>query len=215
MNASYTFDVEGVRKCFPLLAQEVNGHPLVYLDNAATTQKPRVVLEALENYYRNDNANVHRAVHALAERATESFESARRRVATFINAASHREIIWTRGTTESINLVAASFGGNNLRPGDEIVLSVGSGGQKHRNIERNPEVTLVIDSRKVPYYAIMVAGRMEIGPPLNDEQRLALATRYLGEEVGKRYVEMTAGNDSVSLRLKARKVMEFNGRAGR
>jgi hypothetical protein len=98
--------------------------------------------------------------------------------------------------------------------GDEIVLSVGDGGQKHRNLERNPEVTLVIDSRKVPYYAIMVAGRMEIGPPPNDEERLALATRYLGEEVGKRYVEMTAANDSVSLRLKARKVMEFNGRAG-
>ena len=123
MNASHAFDVERVRDCFPLLAQEVNGHPLVYLDNAATTQKPRAVLDALENYYRNDNANVHRAVHALAERATESFESARRRVATFINAASHREIVWTRGTTESINLVAFSFGGNNLRPGDEILLS--------------------------------------------------------------------------------------------
>ncbi len=123
MNASHAFDVERVRDCFPLLAQEVNGHPLVYLDNAATTQKPQAVLDALENYYRNDNANVHRAVHALAERATESFESARRRVATFINAASHREIVWTRGTTESINLVAFSFGGNNLRPGDEILLS--------------------------------------------------------------------------------------------
>ncbi len=99
--------------------------------------------------------------------------------------------------------------------GDEMVLSVSRGGQKHRNLERNPEVTLVIDSRKVPYYALMVAGRVEIGPPLTGEQRLALATRYLGEEIGKRYVEMTAGEDSVSLRLKARKVMEFNGRAGR
>ena len=98
--------------------------------------------------------------------------------------------------------------------GDDIVLSVGRGGQKHRNLERNPEVTLVIDSRKVPYYALMVAGRIEIGPSLTDEQRLALATRYLGEEIGKRYVEMTAGDDSVSLRLKERKVMEFNGRAG-
>jgi hypothetical protein len=98
--------------------------------------------------------------------------------------------------------------------GDEIVMSVGRGGQKHRNVERNPEVTLVIDSRKVPYFALMVAGKIEIGPAPTEEERLALATRYLGEDVGKRYVEMTAGNDSVSLRLKERKVMEFNGRAG-
>ena len=99
--------------------------------------------------------------------------------------------------------------------GDEVVLSVSRGGQKHRNLERNPEVMLVIDSRKVPYYALMVAGRMEIGPPLDDEQRLTLSTRYLGEEIGRRYVEMTAGDGDVSLRLKPRKVMEFNGRAGR
>ncbi len=98
--------------------------------------------------------------------------------------------------------------------GDEIVMSVGRGGQKHRNVERNPEVTLVIDSRKVPYFALMVAGKIEVGPAPTEEERLALATRYLGEDVGKRYVEMTAGNDSVSLRLKERKVMEFNGRAG-
>ena len=98
--------------------------------------------------------------------------------------------------------------------GDEIVMSVGRGGQKHRNMERNPEVTLVIDSRKVPYFALMVAGRIEIGPAPTEEDRLALATRYLGEDVGKRYVEMTAANDSVSLRLKERKVMEFNGGAG-
>jgi len=99
--------------------------------------------------------------------------------------------------------------------GDEIVLSVGRGGQKHRNLERNPEVTLVIDSRKVPYYALMLSGAVEIGAALDDAQKLALASRYLGEEIGKRYVEMTAGDDSVSLRLKPRKVMEFNGRAGR
>lgn len=98
--------------------------------------------------------------------------------------------------------------------GDEIVMSVGRGGQKHRNVERNPEVTLVIDSRKVPYFALMVAGKIEIGPAPTEEDRLALATRYLGEDLGKRYVEMTAANDSVSLRLKERKVMEFNGGAG-
>ena len=98
--------------------------------------------------------------------------------------------------------------------GDEIVMSVGRGGQKHRNMERNPEVTLVIDSRKVPYFALMVAGRIEIGPAPTEEDRLALATRYLGEDLGRRYVEMTAGTDTVSLRLKERKVMEFNGGAG-
>ena len=98
--------------------------------------------------------------------------------------------------------------------GDEIVLSGGDGGQQHRNLERNPEVTLVIDSRKVPYFALVVAGRIEIGPAPTEEDRLALATRYLGEDLGKRYVEMTAANDSVSLRLKERKVMEFNGGAG-
>jgi PPOX class probable F420-dependent enzyme len=97
----------------------------------------------------------------------------------------------------------------------EFVLSVGRGGQKHRNLERNPEATLVIDSRKVPYYALMASGRMEIGPPLSEEQRLALATRYLGEELGRRYVEFTKGEDSVSLHLKPRKVLEFSGRAGR
>ncbi|HEY5639766.1 MAG TPA: pyridoxamine 5'-phosphate oxidase family protein [Dehalococcoidia bacterium] len=97
----------------------------------------------------------------------------------------------------------------------EFVLSVGRGGQKHRNLERNPEVTLVIDSRVVPYYALMVSGTMEIGPQLSDEQRLAMATRYLGDDLGKRYVEFTKGEDSVGLRLKPRKVMEFSGRAGR
>jgi len=98
--------------------------------------------------------------------------------------------------------------------GDEIVLSVGRGGQKHRNLERNPEVTLVIDSRKVPYYALMLSGPVEIGPALEGAPKLALVTRYLGEEMGKRYIEMTEGEDGVSLRLKPRKVMEFNGRAG-
>ncbi len=97
----------------------------------------------------------------------------------------------------------------------EFVLSVGRGGQKHRNLERNPEATLVIDSRVVPYYALMVSGTMEIGPPISDAQRLAIATRYLGEDLGKRYVEFTKGEDSVGLRLKPRKVMEFSGRAGR
>lgn len=112
-----------LRGQFPALAQEVNGHPLVYLDNAATTQKPQAVLDAINHYYRADNANVHRAAHALSGRATRAFEDARETVARFINASRSHEVIWTRGTTEAINLVAQSWGMSELRAGDEIVLS--------------------------------------------------------------------------------------------
>jgi cysteine desulfurase/selenocysteine lyase len=117
------FDVEQVRADFPILHQEVNGHPLVYLDNAATTQKPQAVIQAIVDYYEQDNSNVHRGAHALAERATEKFEAARSKVAQFINAAEACQVIWTRGTTESINLVAASWGRANLQKGDRILVS--------------------------------------------------------------------------------------------
>ncbi|OEC49358.1 MULTISPECIES: aminotransferase class V-fold PLP-dependent enzyme [unclassified Aeromonas] len=112
-----------LRSQFPALAQEVNGHPLVYLDNAATTQKPRAVLDAIAHYYGADNANVHRAAHALSGRATRAFEAARETVARFINAPRGQEVIWTRGTTEAINLVAQSWGMSELKAGDEIILS--------------------------------------------------------------------------------------------
>ncbi|TNI21421.1 aminotransferase class V-fold PLP-dependent enzyme [Aeromonas dhakensis] len=112
-----------LRSQFPALEQEVNGHPLVYLDNAATTQKPQAVLDAINHYYRADNANVHRAAHALSGRATRAFEDARETVARFINAPRSHEVIWTRGTTEAINLVAQSWGMSELRAGDEVVLS--------------------------------------------------------------------------------------------
>ncbi len=117
------FNVEKIRADFPILHQEVNGQPLVYLDNAATTQKPNAVIEAIGNYYRTDNSNVHRGAHALADRATVKFEAAREKVAQFLNAASARQIIWTRGTTESINLVAASWGKTFLQAGDRILVS--------------------------------------------------------------------------------------------
>ncbi|TVP86291.1 MAG: cysteine desulfurase [Thioalkalivibrio sp.] len=117
-----SWDVEHVRRDFPVLSQQVHGHPLAYLDNAATTQKPRAVVEALDHYYRHDNSNVHRGVHALAERATRDFEDARESVRRFINAASTREIVFLRGTTEAINLVASSFG-QGLREGDEVILT--------------------------------------------------------------------------------------------
>ena len=117
------FDAERVRADFPILNQEVNGHPLVYLDNAATTQKPRAVIQALVDYYEQDNSNVHRGAHALADRATQKFEAARVKVAEFINAPEARQVIWTRGTTESINLVAASWGRANLQAGDRVLVS--------------------------------------------------------------------------------------------
>jgi len=116
------WDVARVRRDFPILDQAVHGHPLAYLDNAATTQKPQSVIDAMDQYYRRDNANVHRGVHALAERATTDFEAARESVRRFINAASTREIVFVRGTTEAINLVASSFG-QGLREGDEVILT--------------------------------------------------------------------------------------------
>jgi cysteine desulfurase/selenocysteine lyase len=112
-----------VRADFPALHQQVHGKPLVYLDNAATAQKPQVVIDALSRFYERDNSNVHRGLHALSMRATDAYEGARARVAKFINAADPAEIIFTRGTTESINLVAASWGGANLKPGDVILLT--------------------------------------------------------------------------------------------
>ncbi len=114
---------ERVREDFPLLQQRVHGKPLVYLDSAATSQKPRVVLEALARYYSEYNANVHRGIYAMAELATQRYEEARARVARFINAPRPEEVVFTRGTTEAINLVAYTWGRANLRPGDEILLT--------------------------------------------------------------------------------------------
>ncbi|HEY1791341.1 MAG TPA: cysteine desulfurase [Opitutaceae bacterium] len=112
-----------IRDDFPILDQQVNGHPLVYLDNAATTHKPRQVIGALDRFYARDNANVHRGLHALSMRATDDYEGARARVAKFINAEAPEEIVLTRGTTESINLVASSWGGANLKKDDTILLT--------------------------------------------------------------------------------------------
>lgn len=116
------WDVERVRREFPILDQEVHGHPLAYLDNAATTQKPRVVIEAMDHYYRHDNANVHRGVHSLAERATAGLEGARETVRRYINARSTREIVFLRGSTEAINLVASSLG-RSFQAGDEVIIT--------------------------------------------------------------------------------------------
>ncbi|HBL11121.1 MAG TPA: cysteine desulfurase [Cyanobacteria bacterium UBA11162] len=113
-----------VRSDFPILHQEVNGKPLIYLDNAATSQKPKAVLDALRHYYEQDNSNVHRGAHTLSARATDAYEASRDKVANFINATSRQEIVFTRNASEAINLVAYSWGLTNLQPGDEIILSV-------------------------------------------------------------------------------------------
>ncbi len=113
-----------VRADFPILHQQVNGHPLVYFDNAATSQKPTPVLQSLQHYYRQDNANVHRGIHSLSARATDAYEGARDKVAAFVKAASRDEIVFTRNASEAINLVAYSWGMATLQPGDEIILSV-------------------------------------------------------------------------------------------
>ncbi|MBI2969529.1 MAG: cysteine desulfurase [Gammaproteobacteria bacterium] len=116
-------DIDRIRADFPILNQQVHGKPLAYLDNAATSQKPRQVVEALEAYYRGYNSNVHRGVHTLSERATLAYEQSRTRLREFINAGSHREIVFVRGTTEAINLVAQSYGRPRFKAGDEIIIS--------------------------------------------------------------------------------------------
>lgn len=125
------FNVDEVRDDFPILKTEARGHPLVYLDNAATTQKPGAVIDAITSYYTSTNANIHRAVHYLSEKATAQHDTARETVRRFINAASAEEIIFVRGTTEALNLVASSYGGSTLQPGDTILIS---GMEHHSNI---------------------------------------------------------------------------------
>ncbi|MEM3442509.1 MAG: cysteine desulfurase [Candidatus Bathyarchaeia archaeon] len=118
------YDPYEIREDFPILKRKVNGHPLIYFDNAATSQKPKQVIEAIKNFYENHNANVHRAVHTLSQEATELYENAHEEVADFINAKGIEEIIFVRGTTEAINLVAYAWGLRNLKKGDEVIVSL-------------------------------------------------------------------------------------------
>jgi cysteine desulfurase / selenocysteine lyase len=120
---SGSFDVEKIRRDFPILKERVHGKPLVYLDNGATSQKPQVVIDALNRYYKSENSNIHRGVHYLSERATSNYEGAREKIRQFINAERAHEIVFVRGTTEAINLVAQSYGRTFLKSGDEIVIS--------------------------------------------------------------------------------------------
>jgi cysteine desulfurase / selenocysteine lyase len=120
---SRPFDLKAIRRDFPILSELIHGKPLAYLDNAATTQKPQVVIDALHRYYAHDNANIHRGVHLLSQRATDAYEAVREKARRFLNAPSPEEIIFVRGTTEAINLVAQSFGRSKVRAGDEVVIS--------------------------------------------------------------------------------------------
>ena len=124
-------DPHRIRQDFPILNQEINGKPLVYLDNAATTQKPRAVIDAISNYYLNNNANVHRGVHTLSQRATDDYEAGREAVRRFINAPDANEVIYVRGTTEGLNLVAHSYGRKYFKAGDEVIIT---GMEHHSNI---------------------------------------------------------------------------------
>jgi cysteine desulfurase/selenocysteine lyase len=121
--ASDGIDWKAIRDDFPILSEQAHGHPLIYFDSAATSQKPRAVLDALRNYYEHENANVHRGLHELSSRATEAYEKSRQQVANYLGAASADEIVFTRGTTESINLVAQAWGGKFLRDGDVVLLT--------------------------------------------------------------------------------------------
>ena len=131
MTTATAFDVQALRADFPILSTQVHGRPLVYLDNAATTQKPRAVLQALTDYYTASNANVHRGVHYLSGRATDLFEAARGRIAAFIGASDPKEIIFTRNATEGVNLVAQTWGRSQVKAGDEVLIS---GMEHHSNI---------------------------------------------------------------------------------
>jgi cysteine desulfurase/selenocysteine lyase len=122
-SGTQSFDVEKIRRDFPILKERVHGKPLVYLDNGATSQKPQVVIDALNRYYKSENSNIHRGVHYLSERATSSYEGAREKIRQFLNAESDQEIVFVRGTTEAINLVAQSYGRTFLKAGNEIVIS--------------------------------------------------------------------------------------------
>lgn len=131
MSVAAALSVEEIRTQFPVLHQEVNGKPLIYFDNAATSQKPQQVIDALVNYYKYNNSNIHRGIHTLAERATAAFEETRKKAQSFINAAEAEEVVFTKGTTEGINLVAQAYGRKFLNPGDEIIIT---GMEHHSNI---------------------------------------------------------------------------------
>ena len=179
---SEDFDPHRIRKDFPALDQTVNGKPLVYLDNAATSQKPRRVLDAIQNYYEQDNANVHRGIHELSHRATVAYEEAREKVAGWINAPDPSECVWTRGTTEAINLVSVAWGLDHVGEGDEILISVM---EHHSNIV--PWQILAARTKaKLRYIEIDDDGRLvldDLGSLLNERTKV-VAISHVSNSLG-------------------------------
>jgi cysteine desulfurase/selenocysteine lyase len=177
-----SFDPVAIRRDFPTLDQQVNGKPLVYLDNAATSQKPRAVLDVVDAYYLHDNANVHRGIHELSRRATEAFEEARAKVARWINAADAAEVVWTRGTTEAINLVAGSWGMDNIRAGDEILVTVL---EHHSNLVPWQLLARRVGA-KLRYIEIDDQGRLELDalPKLLNERTKLVAVSHISNALG-------------------------------
>jgi len=192
------FDVEKIRQDFPLLQQKVHGKRLVYLDNGATSQKPRLVIDALDRYYTTENSNIHRGVHYLSERATDAYEAAREKLRKFINAQSTQEIIFVRGTTEAINLVAQSYGRTFLKEGDEIVVSAM---EHHSNI--------------VPWQILcgQVGARLKV-IPINHEGELVLDEyrRLLNEKT--KLVSITHVSNALGSVVPVKEIVELAHRRG-
>ena len=176
--ATKVFPVEALRRDFPILHQEVHGHPLVYLDNAASAQKPRQVIDAISQFYSSDYSNIHRGVHALSERSTRRYEEARIKVQKFINAPSPREIIFVRGTTEAINMVAQTYGRKNIGRGDEILIT---GLEHHSNIV---PWQMLCEQTGAHLRVIPVDDRGEIGDfEVTDRTRM-IATAHISNVLG-------------------------------
>lgn len=197
-----SLDVENIRKQFPVLHQKVNGRDLVYFDNAATNQKPQVVINALVDYYSDYNANIHRGIHTLAEKATKAYEQTRHLAKEFINAASEQEIVFVRGVTEAINLVAASYGKAFIREGDEIIIS---GLEHHSNIV---PWQIVCEERKAVLKVIQVSDRGELDIDhfkslLTDRTKL-VAVNHASNSLGtinpiKQIIDLAHANHAVVL----------------
>jgi cysteine desulfurase/selenocysteine lyase len=174
--------IAGCRHQFPLLRQYVNGKPLVYFDNAATSQKPQAVIDAITRYYQESNSNIHRGVHSLSERATQSYEDVRHKVRAFLNAGDHREIVFVRGATEAINLVAHSFGRLTVREGDEILIS---GMEHHSNIV---PWQILCEERHAHLHVIPITDSGELDleafPSLLTEKTRILAITHVSNALG-------------------------------
>lgn len=192
-NLSGFYDVQKIREDFPILKTFVHDKPLVYLDNAATTQKPQYVIDKTNNYYEKYNANIHRGVHALSQEATEAFESARIKIKTFINALGKNEIIFTRGTTESINLVAQSYGRKNFNEGDEVIISQM---EHHSNIV---PWQMICDERKAKLRVV----------PINDKGELLLEEyeKLLNEKT--KFVSIVYASNSLGTVNPVKKIIDL------